>query len=131
MDFEADKRTSSKGKEGVEMTNKLNAAELVKGFEQAEWKAVETRVVFYRHSGGVYVRHFLNAEAMAKLIAAAPQLAAEVVRLEARVKELETLLAEANAKGLIYWEPQTTRGHINKAELVSRIEQALAKKEGE
>lgn len=36
------------------------------------------------------------------------------------------LLREVKEKGLIYWEPNTTRGHERKAEMISRIDLALA-----
>lgn len=36
-----------------------------------------------------------------------------------RIAELEALLAEANNKGLIYWEPQTERGAVSKADMMA------------
>lgn len=40
--------------------------------------------------------------------------------------KLRDLLREVKEKGLIYWEPNTTRGHERKAEMISRIDLALA-----
>lgn len=40
--------------------------------------------------------------------------------------DAKALLREVADKGLIYWEPNTERGHIAKADMLARIEAALA-----
>lgn len=44
----------------------------------------------------------------------------------ARIAELEAALRDAADNGLIYWEPITTRGHVQKAKMLERIRAALA-----
>lgn len=39
--------------------------------------------------------------------------------------ELREMLIEARDKGLIYWEPNTSRGHISKAEMLAKIQHVL------
>lgn len=45
--------------------------------------------------------------------------------LQARVAELEEALRDALNNGLIYWEPNTPRGHVAKAQMLKRIEDLL------
>jgi hypothetical protein len=51
----------------------------------------------------------------------------EIERLRARVADLECVLREARHNGLIYWEPQTTRGAVQRANMMSRIDIVLNK----
>jgi len=51
----------------------------------------------------------------------------EAARLRARVAELECVLRDARHNGLIYWEPQTTRGAVQRANMMSRIDIVLNK----
>jgi hypothetical protein len=51
----------------------------------------------------------------------------EIERLRARVAELECVLRDARHNGLIYWEPQTTRGAVQRANMMSRIDIVLNK----
>ena len=44
---------------------------------------------------------------------------------EARIATLTALLMEARGRGLIYWEPNTFRGHERKADMLARIDAAL------
>ena len=53
--------------------------------------------------------------------------AAVIERLRARVAELECVLRDARHNGLIYWEPQTTRGAVQRANMMSRIDIVLDK----
>jgi hypothetical protein len=53
--------------------------------------------------------------------------AAEIERLRARVAELECVLRDARHNGLIYWEPQTTRGAVQRAAMMARIDFVLNK----
>ncbi len=55
------------------------------------------------------------------------ELRAEIERLRARVAELECVLRDARHNGLIYWEPQTTRGAVQRANMMSRIDIVLNK----
>lgn len=45
---------------------------------------------------------------------------------EARADALAGALEDARTNGLTYWEPQTERGHVAKAQMLARIEAALA-----
>jgi hypothetical protein len=38
-----------------------------------------------------------------------------------RIGDLTEMLREVRAKGLIYWEPNTERGHLAKASMLARI----------
>jgi hypothetical protein len=51
----------------------------------------------------------------------------EIERLRARVEVLEYVLRDARHNGLIYWEPQTTRGAVQRANMMSRIDFVLNK----
>jgi hypothetical protein len=51
--------------------------------------------------------------------------AAEIERLRARVAELECVLRDARHNGLIYWEPQTSRGAVERAAMMARIDIVL------
>jgi hypothetical protein len=51
--------------------------------------------------------------------------AAEIERLRARVEVLECALRDARHNGLIYWEPQTTRGAVERAAMMARIDIVL------
>jgi hypothetical protein len=51
----------------------------------------------------------------------------EIERLSARVAELEYVLRDARHNGLIYWEPKTTRGAVQRANMMSRIDIVLNK----
>jgi hypothetical protein len=53
--------------------------------------------------------------------------AEEIERLRARVAVLECVLRDARHNGLIYWEPQTTRGAVQRANMMSRIDIVLNK----
>jgi hypothetical protein len=53
--------------------------------------------------------------------------AEEIERLRARVEVLECVLRDARHNGLIYWEPQTTRGAVQRANMMSRIDIVLNK----
>lgn len=53
---------------------------------------------------------------------------AEIERLRAHVAELEGALRDARHNGLIYWEPQTTRGAVGRAAMMARIDVILNKK---
>lgn len=44
--------------------------------------------------------------------------------------ELLAALRDAADNGLIYWEPQTDRGHVAKAQMLARIRSLLAKHGG-
>jgi hypothetical protein len=50
---------------------------------------------------------------------------AEIERLRARVAELECVLRDARHNGLIYWEPQTSRGAVERAAMMARIDIVL------
>jgi len=51
---------------------------------------------------------------------------AVVVGLAAeQIERLEAALRDARHNGLIYWEPNTTRGHVAKAEMLARIDTML------
>ena len=52
---------------------------------------------------------------------------AEIERLRARVADLECVLRDARHNGLIYWEPQTTRGAVQRAAMMARIDFVLNK----
>jgi len=54
--------------------------------------------------------------------------ATEIERLRAHVAELEGALRDARHNGLIYWEPQTTRGAVGRAAMMARIDVILNKK---
>jgi hypothetical protein len=41
--------------------------------------------------------------------------------------EILAALEESISKGLIYWEPNTTRGYESKAEMIARFERLIAK----
>jgi hypothetical protein len=43
------------------------------------------------------------------------------------VAVLECVLRDARHNGLIYWEPQTTRGAVQRANMMSRIDIVLNK----
>lgn len=45
--------------------------------------------------------------------------------------DLLDLLREARSEGLIYWEPQTSAGAARKAQMLAKIDRALAKAKGE
>ena len=51
--------------------------------------------------------------------------AEEIERLRARVAVLECVLREARHNGLIYWEPQTSRGAVERAAMMARIDIVL------
>jgi hypothetical protein len=55
------------------------------------------------------------------------EAAAEIERLRARVEVLECVLRDARHNGLIYWEPRTTRGAVQRANMMSRIDFVLNK----
>lgn len=44
---------------------------------------------------------------------------------EARLAETTALLREARDRGLIYWEPTTTRGAVAKSDMLARIDEML------
>lgn len=48
------------------------------------------------------------------------------MKIEYHDYDLATLLREARDSGLIYWEPNTARGHVAKADLLARIDAAIA-----
>lgn len=51
--------------------------------------------------------------------------------VQKRVEELEAMLREVRDNGLIYWEPNTARGDVRKAEMMARIGALLSdSKEG-
>lgn len=50
----------------------------------------------------------------------------ELDRLNAEIARLREALKDARNNGLIYWEPRTERGHVSKAQMLSRIDAALA-----
>jgi hypothetical protein len=54
-------------------------------------------------------------------------IAVETARLKDRVAELECVLRDARHNGLIYWEPQTTHGAVQRANMMSRIDIVLNK----
>jgi hypothetical protein len=54
-------------------------------------------------------------------------IAVEIARLKTRVAELECVLRDARRNGLIYWEPQTTRGAVQRAAMMARIDFVLNK----
>ena len=54
-------------------------------------------------------------------------LLTEIERLRARVEVLECVLRDARHNGLIYWEPRTTRGAVQRANMMSRIDFVLNK----
>jgi hypothetical protein len=56
------------------------------------------------------------------------EAATEIERLRAHVAELEGALRDARHNGLIYWEPQTTRGAVGRAAMMARIDVILNKK---
>lgn len=43
---------------------------------------------------------------------------------------LRAMLHEVMEKGLIYWEPNTSRGHVSKAEMLARIRKLLEDENG-
>lgn len=49
-----------------------------------------------------------------------------ICALEAERDGLRTALIDARDNGLIYWEPNTSRGHVSKAEMIQRIDAALS-----
>lgn len=55
---------------------------------------------------------------------------ADRTRTEELAPDLLKLLKEAREKGLIYWKPNTSRGHERKADMFARIDQLIAKAEG-
>ena len=61
------------------------------------------------------------------LFVAAADHDAEIERLRSRVAELECALRDARHNGLIYWEPQTTRGVRKRAEMIARIDIVLSR----
>ena len=75
----------------------------------------------------------INGEAAKTRITLGDALAAEALAaaLAAEVEQLKVLLTEALEQGLIYWEPQTERGHIAKAGMQSRIRAALEGKDND
>ena len=52
----------------------------------------------------------------------------EIERLRERVTQLEGLLIDARDNGLIYWDPVTERGAIERSKMMSRIDVALNRK---
>ena len=54
----------------------------------------------------------------------------DIADLKRRVEELTFALLDARANGLIYWEPQTVRGHREKAAMLARIDALLSAKQG-
>lgn len=52
-------------------------------------------------------------------------------RTEAKAECMEAVLRDAKDNGLIYWEPNTERGSVQKALMLARIDAALAAKEAE
>jgi predicted DNA-binding protein (UPF0278 family) len=50
---------------------------------------------------------------------------------EARANALEALLAEICESGLIYWEPNTNRGHVAKAEMLAKAYSLLNARKGD
>lgn len=57
------------------------------------------------------------------------QFCAEAAVLQAENVRLREALKDARNNGLIYWEPRTERGHVSKAQMLSRIDAALAEEE--
>ena len=55
--------------------------------------------------------------------------AIDIVTLGQEVGRLREALEDARNNGLIYWEPRTERGHVSKAQMLSRIDAALAEQE--
>lgn len=55
--------------------------------------------------------------------------ALDIVTLGQEVGRLREALEDARNNGLIYWEPRTERGHVSKAQMLSRIDAALAEQE--
>ena len=53
------------------------------------------------------------------------ELEAEVEAAESSASQLREALTDARENGLIYWEPNTERGHVQKALMLSRIDAAL------
>lgn len=46
-------------------------------------------------------------------------------RVFRRIVELENLLKEVKDNGLIYWEPNTNRGHVQRSLMIKEIEDTL------
>lgn len=55
--------------------------------------------------------------------------AIEIDRLNAEIARLREALEDARNNGLIYWEPRTERGYASRAQMLSRIDAALAEQE--
>lgn len=55
------------------------------------------------------------------------EAADEIERLRARVEVLEETLIDARHNGLIYWNPITERGAVERATMMSRIDKVLNK----
>ena len=53
----------------------------------------------------------------------------DLADLKRRVEELRLALLDARTNGLIYWEPQTVRGHTEKAAMLARIDALLSARE--
>lgn len=64
-----------------------------------------------------------------KLSVYSSKQALDIVTLGQEVGRLREALEDARNNGLIYWEPRTERGHVSKAQMLSRIDAALAEKE--
>jgi hypothetical protein len=45
------------------------------------------------------------------------------------IERMKTILREVQREGLIYWEPNTERGHASKAWMLARIDRLLAEAE--
>ena len=70
-----------------------------------------------------------EARRVARFIASDDQTASTA--LVERLREAVHLLEEVKNAGLIYWEPNTDRGHVAKAMMISRIDDFALSVEGE
>lgn len=52
-------------------------------------------------------------------------LLSKIEKMSEREKNLSAMLEECRNKGLTYWEPNTSRGHVQKADMIKRIDTLL------
>ncbi len=75
------------------------------------------------------IKHMANEPVVRTAIHDPTMYERTIATLRTQLAEHKALLREARDKGLIYWEPNTERGYIAKAQMIARIDAALGQED--